>query len=136
MGQQCQQIIAYIFCSKMQALRIDEEWLHQSMLAKLVQHVLCWGLVEFHLLKGCTPNNTPEGHQYNTSFHVRLTLPPEDKAKLDGGGPYEIPQLESTLTRISSRYVEANGSPRKTESISHWKDAGAPVSPNGIQQNW
>ena len=37
---------------------------------------------------------------------------------------------------MSSKYVKANDSPRKTESISRWKDAGAPDSPNGIRQKW
>ena len=37
---------------------------------------------------------------------------------------------------MSSKYVEANGSPRNTESISRWKDVGAPDSPNGMRQNW
>ena len=58
-GPQCQQISAHIFCNKMKAPGIDEEWLHLLVLATLVQHVLWEGLVEFHLLKRYGPNSIP-----------------------------------------------------------------------------
>ena len=40
------------------------------------------------------------------------------------------------INQNASRHVEANGSPRNTESISRWNKAGAPVNPNSMQQNW
>ena len=42
------QIGSHIFYSKMQIPGTDEESSHQLVLARLIQHVLCWGLVEFH----------------------------------------------------------------------------------------